>query len=69
MTQGDSTASSSPSSSVGDDSSCPYGAANCPKQREIQDTIRILSRKVDLIIAVILIFHGAELVTMLGAIS
>lgn len=68
MTQGDSTASSSPSSSVGDDS-CPYGAANCPKQREIQDTIRILSRKVDLIIAVILIFHGAELVTMLGAIS
>lgn len=44
---------------------CPYGAEDCPKLKNLKSEMKSVNRKIDVAIALILILHGAELMTLI----
>ena len=40
---------------------CPYGADECPKVRELEESIRTISMKLDTLIAIFVILHATEI--------
>ena len=54
---------------MNDDPKCPYGEGGCPMLRQHVEDSRRLERKIDVAIALILLFHGAEILALVGAIA
>lgn len=45
---------------------CPYADTECPKLEECKKDHMPLSRKVDILIFLVILFHGAEILTLIG---
>lgn len=47
------------------DKDCPYGAQDCPKTENIDLQTKMISKKLDALIVIFLILHGAEIGALL----
>lgn len=51
---------------MNDEITCPYGANDCPKLQETRAKIASIEWKLDILIMIVVLLHGAELAALIG---